>query len=175
VDHGVGGATRGIPAVVRALVASGSARTQAALGNARGFHFAADEARALLDTPGTMEARPPYLAWFGPATLEGQLAQGALTLARITSRDCCALLDSADTVLDRTATDAASTPRKGVYHAAQLSRAHVAAGHLDRAVLAGHAALRRLATVRSRCCALALLRPASIRSLQDQLRAVRAA
>jgi len=61
-------------------------------------------------------------------------------------------------------------------------------GDLDRAVPAGLTALRRLPTVRSRHCALVLHRleadlaalppthrPASVRSLQDQLRATRAA
>jgi hypothetical protein len=33
---------------------------QAAVGNARGFHAAADEARALLDAPGALDTRPPY-------------------------------------------------------------------------------------------------------------------
>ncbi|MDQ3153451.1 MAG: hypothetical protein M3R63_17640 [Actinomycetota bacterium] len=187
LDNAAYDAAKATPAAVRALAVSGSARAQAALGNARGFHSAADEARALLDTPGALEARPPYLAWFGPATLEGQLAQGGLTLAGVTSRDCRVLLDGADAVLGRTATDAASTPRKAVFHAAQLSRAHVAAGDLDRAVPAGQAALRRLPTVHSRCCALVLRRleadlaalpparrPAAVRSLHDQLRATHA-
>ena len=78
LDNAAYDAAKATPAAVRALAVSGSARAQAALGNARGFHSAADEARALLDTPGALEARPPYLAWFGPATLEGQLAQGGL-------------------------------------------------------------------------------------------------
>ncbi len=188
LDNAAYEVAKSTPAAVRALAASGSARAQAALGNARGFHVAADEARALLDTPGALNNLPPYLAWFGPATLEGQLAQGALTLADVTSRDCRTLLDGATEVLGRTATDASSTARKAVFHAAQLSRAHVAAGDLDRAVPAGQAALRRLSTVRSHCCALVLRRleddlaalpparrPASVRSLHDQLRATHVA
>lgn len=47
------------PAAVRALAASRFALAQAAAGNTRGFHAAADEARALLDTPGALEGRPP--------------------------------------------------------------------------------------------------------------------
>jgi hypothetical protein len=158
------------------------------VGNARGFHAAADEARALLDMPGALDTRPPYLAWFGPAELESQLAQGTLTLAAVTSRDSRTLLDGAEKVLGRTATDPASTPRAAVFHAAWLSRAHVAAGDLDRAVPAAQVALRRLPTVRSRRCALVLRRleadlaalppthrPAPVRSLHDQLRATHAA
>ncbi|MGH3907719.1 MAG: hypothetical protein ACRDTE_26600, partial [Pseudonocardiaceae bacterium] len=176
------------PAAVRALAASSFAKAQAAVGNARGFHAAADEARVLLDTPGALDTRPPYLAWFGPAALESTLAQGALTLAGVTSRESRALLDGAEQVLGRTATDPASTPRNAVFHAAWLSRAHVAADDLDRAVPAAQAALRRLPTVRSRRCALVLhrletdlaalppaRRPAPVRSLQDQLRATHAA
>jgi hypothetical protein len=60
-----------------------------------------------------------------------------------------------------------------VFHAAWLSRAHVAAGDLDRAVPAGLTALRRLeadlAALPPTHC------PASVRSLQDQLRATHAA
>jgi hypothetical protein len=131
---------------------------------------------------------PPYLTWFWPANLDRCLAQGALTLAGVTSRDCRDLLDGADTVLGRTATDPAGTARNAVFHVGWLSRAHVAAGDLDRAVPAGLAALRRLPTVRSRRCALLLhrleadlaalppgRRPAPVRSLHDQLRATHAA
>jgi hypothetical protein len=181
-------AARTTPAAVRALAASRFALAHAAAGNTRGFHVAADEARALLDTPGALGTRPSYLTWFGPGALEGDLAQGALTLAGATSRQSHRLLDGAQAVLGRTATDPASTPRSAVYHAAWLSRAHVAAGDLDRAVPAGLAALRRLPTVRSRGCALVLRRleadlaalplthrPAAVRSLQDQLRATHAA
>lgn len=181
-------AARSTPAVVRAVAASAFAQAQAAVGNARGFHSAADEARALLDTPGALDSLPPYLAWFWPANLESCLAQGALTLAAATSRDCRGLLDDAATVLGRTATDPAGTPRNAVFQSAWLSRAHVAAGDLDRAVPAGQAALRRLPTVRSRRCALLLQRlesdlaalppgrrPAPVRSLHDQLRATHAA
>jgi hypothetical protein len=109
-------------------------------------------------------------------------------LAGVTSRDCRILLDEADAILGRTATDPAGTPRNAVFHAAWLSRAHVAAGDLDRALPAGLTALRRLPTVRSRRCALLLrqleadlatlsptYRPAAARSLQDQLRATHAA
>lgn len=181
-------AAKSTPAVVRAVAASAFAQAQAAVGNARGFHSSADEARTLLDTPGALDNLPPYLAWFWPANLDSCLAQGALTLAGVTSRDCRALLDGADAVLGRTATDLAGTPRNAVFHVAWLSRAHVAAGDLDRAVSAGLAALRRLPTVRSRRCALVLRRleadlaalppthrPASVRSLQDQLRTTHAA
>jgi hypothetical protein len=181
-------AARTTPAAVRALAASRFALAHAAAGNTRGFHVAADEARALLDTPGALGTRPSYLTWFGPGALEGELAQSALTLASATSRQSHRLLDGAEAVLSRTATDPASTPRSAVYHAAWLSRAHVAAGDLDRAVPAGLAALRRLPTVRSRGCALVLRRleadlaalppthrPAAVRSLQDQLRATHAA
>ncbi|MGH3813552.1 MAG: hypothetical protein ACRDUV_14055, partial [Pseudonocardiaceae bacterium] len=181
-------AARSTPAAVRALAAGRFALAQAAAGNARGFHAAADEARALLDTPGALEGRPSWLAWFGPDALEGELAQGALTLAAATSRESHRLLDGAEAILGRTATDPARTPRSAVYHAAWLARAHVAAGDLDRAVPAGLTALRRLPIVRSRGCALVLRRleadlaalppthrPAAVRSLQDQLRATRAA
>jgi hypothetical protein len=176
------------PAAVRALAASSFAKAQAAAGNAYGFRTAADEARTLLDSPGALDSRPPYLTWFGPAALESQLAQGALTLAGVTSRDSRVLLDDAEQVLGRTATDPASTPRNAVFHTAWLSRAHVAAGDLDRAVPAAKAALRRLPTVRSRRCTLLLhrlesdiaalplnRRPAPVRALQDQLRATDAA
>ncbi len=146
------------------------------------------EARALLDTPGALDTLPSYLVWFGPANLEGQLAQGALTLAGVSSRDCRGLLDGAEQVLGRTVTDPASTARNAVFHAAWLSRAHVAAGDLDRVVPAAQVALRRLPTVRSRRCELVLCRleadlaalppshrPAAVRSRLDQLRATRAA
>jgi hypothetical protein len=181
-------AAKSSPAVVRAVVASAFAQAQAAVGNARGFQSSAEEARALLDTPGALDNLPPYLAWFWPANLDSCLAQGALTLAGVTSRDCRALLDGADAVLGRTATDPAGTPRNAVFHVAWLSRAHLAVGDLDRAVPAAQVALRRLPTVRSRRCELVLHqleanlaalspthRPASVRSLQDQLRAIRAA
>lgn len=128
------------------------------------------------------------LTWFGSSALDSQLAQGALTLAEVSSRDSRRLLDTADAVLDRTATDPASTPRNAVFHSARLSRAHVAADDLDRAVPAAQTALRRLPTVRSRRCTLVLHRleadldalpparhPAPLRSLQDQLRATRVA
>ncbi len=181
-------AAKSTPVVVRAVAASAFAQAQAAVGNARGFHSAADEARTLLDTPDALDHLPPYLAWFWSANLESCLAQGALTLAGVTSRDSRALLDGAEQVLGRTATDPVSTPRNAVFHAAWLCRAHVAADDLDRAVPAGQAALRRLPTVRSRRCALVLhrleadlaalppaRRPASVRSLQDQLRATHTA
>ncbi|MGH3616030.1 MAG: hypothetical protein ACRDRK_26255 [Pseudonocardia sp.] len=181
-------AARSTPAVVRAQAASAFAQAQAAVGNARGFHAAADDARALLDTPGALDNLPPYLTWFWPGNLEDCLAQGALTLAEVTSRDCPGLLDSADAALGRTAADGADRPRNTLFHTALLSRAHIAAGDLDRAVPAGLTALRQLPTVRSRRCALILRRleadlaalpptrrPASVRSLQDQLRATHAA
>jgi hypothetical protein len=79
-------AARTTPAAVRALAASRFALAHAAAGNTRGFHVAADEARALLDTPGALGTRPSYLTWFGPGALEGELAQSALTLASATSR-----------------------------------------------------------------------------------------
>ena len=60
--------------------------------------------------PGALDTRPPYLVWFGPAELESQLAQGTLTLVAVTSRDSRALLDGAEKILGRTATDPASTP-----------------------------------------------------------------
>jgi hypothetical protein len=120
--------------------------------------------------------------------LEGELAQSALTLAGVTSRQRHRLLDDAAAILGRTITDPASTPRSAVYHAGWLSRAHVAAGDLDRAVPAGLTALRRLPTVRSRSCALVLhrleadlaalpptRRPAAVRFLHDRLRATHAA
>jgi hypothetical protein len=181
-------AARSTPTAVRALAATRFALAQAAAGNTRGFHTAADEARGLLDTPGALEGLPSYLGWFGPGVLEGELAQGALTLASVTSRDSRRLIDGAEAILGRTATDATTTPRGTVYHAAWLARAHVAAGDLDRAVPTGLTALRRLPTVRSRGCALVLRRleadlaalsltnrPAAIRSLHDQLRATRTA
>jgi hypothetical protein len=183
-------AARSAPTVVRALAAERFAQAQAAAGNARGFHAAADEARGLLDTPGALEGCPPYLTWYGQGALEGNLAQGALILAGVTSRDSRCLLDGAEaTILGRTVTEyAVRTPRSAVYHAAWLARAHVATGDLDRAVPAGLTALRRLPTVRSRGCALELRRletdlaalppthrPAAVRSLQDQLRATRTA
>ncbi|MGH3568395.1 MAG: hypothetical protein ACRDRH_20675 [Pseudonocardia sp.] len=181
-------AARPTPAVVRAIAASAFAQAQAAVGNARGFHTAADEARTLLDTPGALDNLPPYLAWFWPGNLEQCLAQGALTLAAVTSRDCRGLLDSADAALSRTAADEAGTPRHTLFQVGMLSRAHVAADDLDRAVPAGLTALRQLPTVRSRRCALILhrleadlaalpptRRPTAIRSLHDQLRATHAA
>jgi len=181
-------AARPTPAVVRAVAASAFAQAQAAVGNARGFHSAAEEARALLETPGALDNLPPYLTWFWPANLHSQLAQGQLVLAGVTSRDCHDLRDNADAVISRIATDPVSTSRNAVFHLASLSRAHVAADDLDRAVSAAQAALRRLPTVRSRRCALLLHRldtdlaalpparvPASVRSLQDQLRAIRTA
>ena len=180
-------AAKSTPAAVRALAACGLAKAQAAVGNAHGFHTAADEARALLDTPDALDTRPPYLTWFGSAALESTLAQGALTLAEVSSRDNRRLLEDADTVLSRTATDPASTPRNAVFHAALLSRAHVAADNLDRAVPTAQTALHRLPTVRSPRCTLILRRleddlaalpparrPAAIRSLHDQLRATHA-
>ncbi|MGH3567865.1 MAG: hypothetical protein ACRDRH_17910 [Pseudonocardia sp.] len=181
-------AARSAPVAVRALAAARFALAQAAAGNARGFHAAADEARALLDTPGALEGRPPYLTWFSPGVLEGELAQSALTLAGVTSRQSHRLLDGAAEIIGRTITDPAGTPRGAVYHAGWLARAHLAAGDLDRAVPVGLTALRRLPTVRSRGCALVLRlleadlaalppthRPAPVRSLHDQLRATHAA
>ncbi|MGH3721247.1 MAG: hypothetical protein ACRDRI_20825 [Pseudonocardiaceae bacterium] len=181
-------AARFTPIAVRALAASRFALAQAAVGNARGFHAAADEARALLDTPDALDTCPHYMAGFGPGELESQLAQGALTLAGVTSRESHRLLEGAEAVLGRTTTDPASTSRGAVFHAASLARAHVAAGDLDRAVPAGLTALRRLPTVRSRRCALVLHRleadlaalppthrPAAVRSLYDHLRATHAA
>ena len=180
-------AARSTPAAVRALAADRFAQAQAAAGNTRGFHAAADEARTLLDTSGALDTRPHYLTWYGPGYLEGHLAQGALTLAAVTSRESRGLLDGAEATLGRITTDSARTSRSAVFNAAWLSRAHVAAGDLERAVPAGLTALRRLPTVRSRRCALVLRRleadlaalppthrPASVRSLQDQLRATRA-
>ncbi|MGH8922446.1 MAG: hypothetical protein ACRD0H_29600 [Actinomycetes bacterium] len=76
----------------------------------------------------------------------------------MSSRDCRRLLDAADTVLSRTVADPAGTPRNAVFHAALLSRAHVAADNLDRAVPAAQTALRRLPTVRLRRCTLILHR-----------------
>jgi hypothetical protein len=89
-------AARSTPVAVRALAAERFAQAQAAAGNTRGFHAAADEARALLDTPGALEGRPSYLTWYGLGVLEGELAQGALTLAGVTSRDSCRLIDGAE-------------------------------------------------------------------------------
>ncbi|MGH3833726.1 MAG: hypothetical protein ACRDRS_25365 [Pseudonocardiaceae bacterium] len=181
-------AARSTPPAVRALAADRFALAQAAAGNTHGFHAAADEARALLDTPGALEGRPHYLTWYGQDYLEGHLAQGALTLGGITSRENHRLLDGAQATLGRIATDPARAPRSAVLNAAWLARAHVAAGDLERAVPAGLTALRRLTTVRSRRCALVLRRletdlaalppthrPAAIRSLHDRLRATRAA
>jgi hypothetical protein len=181
-------AARSTPVAVRALAADRFAQAQAAAGNTRGFHAAAEEARALLDTPGALEDRPHYLSWYGPDSLAGHLAQGALTLAAVTSRDSRSLLDGAEAILGRVITDPACAPRSAVFNAAWLSRAHVAAGDLDRAVPAGLTALRRLPTVRSRRCALVLRRleadlaalpptrpPAGVRSLHDRLRATHAA
>ncbi|MGQ0773878.1 MAG: hypothetical protein ACT4NY_05590 [Pseudonocardiales bacterium] len=180
--------SRSTPAAVRALAACGFAKAQAAVGNARGFHAAADEARALLDSPGALDARPPYLAWFDSGGLEAGIAESALILAAVSSRDSRALLDSADAALGRTAADPARTPRSVLVSAASLSRAHVAADDLDRAVPAAQIALRRLTTVRSRRCELILRqletdlaalpparRPAAVRSLQDQLHATHVA
>ncbi len=179
-------AARSTPVAVRALAADRFAQAQAAAGNAGGFHAAAEEARALLDTPGALDTRPHYLSWYGPDYLEGHLAQGALTLAAVTSRESRGLLDGAEATLGRITTDPARAPRSAVFNAAWLARAHVAAGDLERAVPAGLTALRRLSTVRSRRCALLLRRleadlaalplthrPAAIRSLHDQLRATR--
>ena len=179
---------RSTPAAVRALAAGGFAKVQAAVGNARGFHAAAEEARALLDSPGALDTRPPYLAWFDSGALEKQLAESALILAGVSSRDSRALVDGADAAFGRTAADPARTSRGVVFGAAWLSRAHVAAGDLERAVPAGLTALRRLPTVRSRRCELVLRRleadlaalppthlPAAVRSLHAQLRATHAA
>ena len=181
-------AARSTPPVVRALAASRFAQAQAAAGNARGFHAAADEARTLLDTPGALDIRLPYLGSYGPRTLESQLADSGLILAAATSRDSRSLLDGAEVVLGRHAIDPASSPVSSVFYGAWLARAHVAAGDPERAVSAGHAALRRVPMVRSRRCALLLNRleadlaalpptrlPVSARSLQDQLRAIHAA
>jgi hypothetical protein len=180
-------AARSTPVAVRALAATRFALAQAAAGNARGFHVAADEARALLDTPGALNTYQPLTMCFGSGAAERMLAQGTLTLAGVTSRQSRRLLNGAEAILGRTGTDAAMAS-DAVFHAAWLSRAHVAAGDLDRAVPAGLTALRRLPTVRSRRCALVLRRleadlaalppthcPASVRSLQDQLRATHAA
>jgi hypothetical protein len=174
-------------AFVRAQAVSALANAQAAVGNAHGYHVAADQARNLLDTPGALDTRPHYLTWYGPNRLESGLAQDALTLAGVSSRDCRRLLEDADTALGRTATDPATTNPRAVFSAALLSRAHIAAGNLDRAVPAAQTALRRLPTVRSRRCTLILRRleedlaalsparrPAAVRSLHDQLRAARA-
>jgi hypothetical protein len=59
---------------VRALAAGRFALAQAAAGNARGFHAAADEVHALLDTPGALDTCPLYLTWFGPGAVESELA-----------------------------------------------------------------------------------------------------
>ncbi|MGH3800267.1 MAG: hypothetical protein ACRDTD_09075 [Pseudonocardiaceae bacterium] len=181
-------AARSTPAAVRALAAKGFAKAQAAVGNARGFHAAADEARALLDSPGALDTRPPYLAWFDSGAREKGLAESAVQLAGVSSRDCRALLDDATEQLSRSAADPARTPRSMMFGAAWLSRANVAADDLDRAVPAAQVALSRLPMVRSRRCTLVLRRleddlaalastrrPASVRSLQDQLRASHAA
>jgi len=178
---------RSTPAAIRALAASGFAKAQAAIGNARGFHAAAEEARALLDTPGALDARPPYLAWFDTGALETQLAESALILAAVSSRDGRALLDDATEAFGHTATDPARTPRSVVFAAAWLARSHVAAGDLDQVVPTTQVALNRLPTVRSRRCELVLHRleddlaalppthrPAAIRLLHDQLRATHA-
>ncbi|MGH3871582.1 MAG: hypothetical protein ACRDSR_08735 [Pseudonocardiaceae bacterium] len=179
---------RSAPVALRALAAKGLAKAQAAVGNARGFHAAADEARALLDSPGALDTRPPYLAWFDSGGLEKGLAESAVLLAGVSSRDCRALLDDATEQLRRSAADPARIPRSVMFGAAWLSRAHVAADDLDRAVPAARVALSRLPTVRSRRCTLVLRRleddlaglastrrPASVLSLQDQLRASHAA
>ncbi len=83
-------AARTTPAAVRALAVSRFTLAHAAAGNTRGFHVAADEARALLDTPGALGTRPSYLTWFGPDASEGELAQSALTLASATSHKATA-------------------------------------------------------------------------------------
>src|SRR5262249_16397713 len=80
-----------------------------------------------------LDTRPHYLTWFGPSFLEGTLAQGALTLAGVSSRASHRLLDDADTALSRTATDPASTPRRAVFSAALLSRPHLPPDNLHRA------------------------------------------
>ncbi|MGH3828516.1 MAG: hypothetical protein ACRDQX_15295, partial [Pseudonocardiaceae bacterium] len=177
---------RSAPAALRAKAAGGLAKAQAAVGNARGFHAAADEARALLDSPGALDTRPPYLSWFDSGALEKGLAESALLLAGVSSRNGHALLDDATEEFRRTAADPARNPRSVTFGAAWLARAHVAAGDLDRAVPAAQIALRRLPTVRSRRCTLILRRlqddltalpparrPAAVRSLHDQLHATR--
>ncbi|MGH3909087.1 MAG: hypothetical protein ACRDTE_33655 [Pseudonocardiaceae bacterium] len=134
------------------------------------------------------KSTPALSTWFGPAALESQLAQSALTLSEVPSLDCRALLNDADQVLSRTATDPTNTARHAVIHVTWLARAHVAADDLDRAVPAAHAVLNRLSTVRSRRCELVLRRleddlaalpparrPAAVRSLHDQLRATHTA
>lgn len=183
--HEVGKAA---PPTVRALAASRYALAQAAIGDARGYHAAADDARALLGAPGALDGRPDYLSWFGPDKLEGYLAQGALTLVSVTGRDRDGLLDGADEVLGASGASAATAGRAAVFNAAWLARAQVAAGDLDRAAHAGRIALRRRAGVRSRRCGLILQRltedlaalpparqPAPIRELNDQLRSTRVA
>ncbi|MGH3999886.1 MAG: hypothetical protein ACRDTJ_20775 [Pseudonocardiaceae bacterium] len=175
---------RSTPAAVRALAASGFAKAQAAVGNTRGFHAAAEEARALLDSPGALDARPPYLAWFDSGALETQLASSALLLAAVSSRDGRALLNDATEAFGRTAADLARSPRSVVVAGATLARSQVAAGDLERVVPTTQVALNRLPTVRSRRCELILhrregdpaalhpaRRPAAICSLHDQLRA----
>jgi hypothetical protein len=127
------------------------------------------------------------MTWYGPKRLESILAQGALTLAEVSSRAHHRLLEDADTALGRTATDPATAAPRAMVSAAALSRAHIAAGNLDRAVPAAQTALRRLPTVHSRRCTLTLRRladdlaalpparrPAAVRSLHDQLRAAHA-
>jgi hypothetical protein len=101
-------AARSTPTAVRALAAERFANAQAAAGNTRGFHAAAEEARTLLSTPGA--GGPPVLPELvGPAVLEGELAQGALTLAGVTSRDSHRLLEDAEETLSRRVTEA-TTP-----------------------------------------------------------------
>ncbi|MGH3771185.1 MAG: hypothetical protein ACRDRW_07290, partial [Pseudonocardiaceae bacterium] len=178
---------RSTPAAVRALAACGFAKAQAAVGNARGFHAAAEEARNLLASPGALDARPPYLYWFDSGALEKELSESALILAAVSSRDSSALLDDATETFGRTAADPARTPRSVVFGAAWLARSHVAAGDLDRVVPTTQVALNRLPAVRSRRCELVLRRleadlaalpptrrPAAVRALHDQLRATNA-
>ncbi len=176
--------SRSTPAALRALTASAFAKAHAAVGDARGFHTAADEARALLDSPGALDTRPPYLTWFDFGGLEKGLAESALLLSGVSSRGCRTLLDDATTTFERSIADPVRTPRSIMFGAAWLSRAHLAADDLDRAVPAAHIALNRSPTVRSRRNTLVLhqletdlttlpphRRPAPIRSLHDQLRA----
>lgn len=176
------------PAAVRALAASRYALAQAAVGDARGYLAAADDARTLLDAPGALDHRPDYLSWFGPEALASQLAQGALTLVSVTGRDRDGFLGGAEEVLGASGASAATSGRNAVFHAAWLARAQLAAGDLDRAAHAGRTALRRHVGVRSRRCGLILHRltddlaalpahrqPPPLRELTDQLRAARAA
>ncbi|MGH3915394.1 MAG: hypothetical protein ACRDTC_18595, partial [Pseudonocardiaceae bacterium] len=145
---------------------------------------AAEEARALLDSPGALDARPPYLSWFDSGALETGLAGSALILAAVSSRDGRALLDDATEAFGRTAADPARTPRSVVFAGVKLARSQIAAGDLERVVPTIQVALNRLSTVRSRRCELVLRRldddlaalpptrrPTAVRSLHDQLRA----